>query len=81
MVALFFLDVDEQTIGFQGRHVDKMIIFYKNEGGGGVQADAIYNRGYPYAIFLSNEVSPQKYTPMLLSTLHHHVLFISNTLQ
>ena len=34
----FALSVDEQTIGFKVRHVDKMIIFYKKEGGG-FQAD------------------------------------------
>ena len=40
--------IDEQTIGFQGKHVDKMIISYKNKGGR-FQADDLYNQGYTYA--------------------------------
>ena len=36
----FSLAVDEQMIGFQGRHVDKIRVSYKNEGGR-FQADAL----------------------------------------
>ena len=36
----FALSVDEQTIGFEVRHVDKIRIFYRNEGGG-FQADSL----------------------------------------
>ena len=35
-----FISIDEQTIGFQGRHADKIRVTYKNAGGG-FQADAI----------------------------------------
>ena len=41
------LSVDEKIIFFKGRHVDKIIIFYKNEGSG-FQADALCNREYNY---------------------------------
>ena len=46
--------IDEQTIGFKGRHVDNIIITYKSKGGG-FQADALCNRGYNYDLLLRNE--------------------------
>ena len=44
------LDVDAQSIGFQGRHVDKIRISYNNEGDV-FQADALFDRGYTYAFY------------------------------
>ena len=32
LLLVFELSVDDQTIGFKGRHVDKMIVSYQNEG-------------------------------------------------
>ena len=52
------LSVDEQTIVFSGRHVNKIIISYKN-GGGVFQADFICDRGYTYFFFMRNEVVPK----------------------
>ena len=41
------LYVDETIIGFKGRHMDKMIISYRNEGDR-FQADALCDQGYTY---------------------------------
>ena len=54
----FSLAVDEKIIGFQGIHVDKMIISYNNEGGG-FQMGALCDQGYTYVFFLRNEFPPK----------------------
>ena len=41
---------DEQTIGFQGCHADKLRITYKAEGDG-FQCDAICDAGYTWTFF------------------------------
>ena len=55
------ISVDEQTIGFQGRHVSKLRITYKNEGDG-FQCDALCNDGYTFTFYFHHEPSPVKYT-------------------
>ena len=75
LLLVFELSVDDQTIGFKGRHVDKMIISYQNEGGG-LQSDAIFDQGYTYTFFLSNEGVPKEYMLTEISPLHAHVYFL-----
>ena len=48
------LSVDEQTIGFQGRHKDKQRITYKKEGDGFL-ADTICGDGYTFAFYFCHE--------------------------
>ena len=74
------LAVDEQTIGFQGRHVDKRHITYKNEGDG-FQADALCDRGFTYAAYFRNEKPPTKYIKQGLSPLHARVMWLFDRLQ
>ena len=69
------LSIYEKIISFKGKHVDKMIIFYKN-GGGWFQADALCNWGYTYTFLLRNEVVQKKYTSMGLSPLHSRVFYL-----
>ena len=57
------LSVDDKIFYFKGIPVDKMIISYKNEGGG-FQADDLSNLGYTYTFLLMNEGVPKEYTPM-----------------
>ena len=52
-----WISVDEQTIGFQGRHPDKLRITYKNEGDG-FQCDAISDMGYTYSFYFRNQPPP-----------------------
>ena len=47
----YSLYVDDKIICFKGRHVDKMIISYNNEGGI-FQVYSLCNRGYTYALFI-----------------------------
>ena len=54
---------DEQTVGFQGRHADKLRITYKAEGDG-FQCDAICDAGYTWTFFFSNMPAPQKWICM-----------------
>lgn len=52
------ISVDEQTLKFQGRHVDKLRISYKREGDG-FQCDALCNDGYTFAFFFAMSPLPQ----------------------
>ena len=74
------LAVDEQMIGFQCRHVDKMKISYNNKEGG-FQADALCNREYTYVFLLRNECPPKVYTSMGFSPLHACVFYLFLTLR
>ena len=53
---------------FQGKHVDKRRITYKNEGDG-FQADALCQDGLRYQIFMRNNPAPLKYIKEGLSPL------------
>ena len=46
-VTGMFVAIDEQTIGFQGRHGSKLHITYKKEGDG-FQCDAVCDDGYTF---------------------------------
>lgn len=69
------LAIDEQTMGFQGRHVDKLRINYKAEGDG-FQCDAICEEGFTYAVHFRQEPPPKKYIDMGLSPLHSRVMWL-----
>ena len=43
-----YLGADEQTIGFQGIHRDKLWTKFKYSGGD-FQTDAVFDRGYTYS--------------------------------
>ena len=73
-----FISIDEQTIGFQGRHSDKLRITYKAEGDG-FQCDAVCDEGFTYAFYFRNEPPPEKYD--YLSALHARVMSLFDTLQ
>jgi hypothetical protein len=72
--------VDEQTVGFQGHHIDKLRITYKNEGDG-FQCDALCQDGYTYSFYYRNHPAPQKYIAMGLSPLHARVMGLFDTLE
>ena len=42
--------VDKQTVGFKFKHVDKIIITYKNKGSG-FKSDDLCEQGYTYTFF------------------------------
>ena len=44
---------DEQSIGFQGNHPDKLRVTYKKEGDG-FQGDAIGEDGYTHGVYMRN---------------------------
>ena len=54
------ISVDEQTIGFQGRHGAKLRITYKREGDG-FQCDALRDGGYTYTFYFRHQPAPEKY--------------------
>ena len=54
------ISVDEQTIGFQGRHGAKLRITYKREGDG-FQCDALCDDGYTYTFYFRHQPAPEKY--------------------
>jgi hypothetical protein len=71
--------VDEQTIGFQGKHQDKLRVTYKREGDG-FQADTLCERGFTYGVYFRNEQPAVKYTRQGYSPLHARVLWLFDLL-
>jgi hypothetical protein len=51
------VSIDEQMIGFQGKHKDKKRITYKAEGDG-FQNDALCQDGYTYQFYFRNKLEP-----------------------
>jgi hypothetical protein len=72
--------VDEQSVGFQGHHIDKLRVTYKNEGDG-FQCDALCQDGFTYSFFFRNHPAPKKYTTKGLSPLHARVMALFDTLE
>ena len=66
------LSCDEQTVGFQGHHKDKMRITYKKEGDG-FMADCICSDGYTYNFHFRHQPPSQKLIQLGLSPLHSRV--------
>ena len=52
------VSVDKQTIGFQGRHVNKLRITYKCEGDG-FQCDALCDAGYTFNFYFRHKIPPK----------------------
>eukprot|EP01048_Picozoa_sp_COSAG05_P021918 COSAG05_NODE_4189_length_1630_cov_6.087524_1_plen_446_part_10 len=71
------VSVDEQTIGFQGRHFAKLRITYKNEGDG-FQCDALCEQGYTYSFIFRHELAPS--SGLNLSPLHERVIYLLKSL-
>jgi hypothetical protein len=67
--------VDEQTIGFQGNHINKKCITYKAEGDG-FQNDALCQDGWIHQVHFQNEPAPIKYLPAGLLPLHSQVVWL-----
>jgi hypothetical protein len=73
------LGLDEQTIGFQGRHADKLRITYKAEGDG-FQCDALCDDGFTYSVFFRNEAPPRNYVTDGLCPLHARSMWLLDRL-
>ena len=58
LVVAFY--IDERNMSFKGLHADQKMMAYK-EKGGGLQTDAIFQKGYTYQIFMCNDHSPKTY--------------------
>ena len=67
------ISTDEQTIGFQGRHINKLRITYKNEGDG-FHCDALCKCGFTYTFYFRNQPAPRKYLEQGLSPLHFRIM-------
>jgi Transposase IS4 len=74
------ISIDEQTVGFQGRHSDKLRISYKAEGDG-FQCDVIAQEGFTYACYFRNEPPPHHYTSKGISPLHARCLWLFDKLK
>ena len=73
------ISVDEQKIGFQGRHGQKLRITYKREGDG-FQCDALCDSGYTYSFYFRHDIPPKKYIDKGLSPLHARVMSLFDAL-
>ena len=67
------ISVDEQDIGFQGRHSDKQRISYKKVGDGFL-VDALSADGYTFTWYFRNQRAPSEWTEKGLSPLHSRVM-------
>ena len=67
------LYIDEQTMGFKGKHADKIHITYKKEGDG-FQCDCIADNGYTFTLYFRNQPAPKKWIDKGYSTLHIHCM-------
>ena len=65
-----FISIDEQTIGFQGRHADKIRVTYKNAGDG-FQADVICADGYTFNWYFRNQPASPHYLDQGFSPLSY----------
>ena len=74
------ISIDEQTIGFQGKHSDKRRITYKREGDG-FQCDAICDKGFTYTFYFRNQPAPKKYLNQGLSPLHSRIMAMFDQLK
>jgi hypothetical protein len=52
-----FVSINEQTIGFKGKHGLALRISYKREGDG-YQCDALYERGYTFSFYFRHGDAP-----------------------
>ena len=71
---------DEQMIGFQGQHADKLSITYKVEGDG-FQCDALADAGFTWTFYFCNQPVPEKWTMLGYSPLHSHILGMFDQLE
>ena len=67
------ISVDEQDIGFQGRHSDKQRITFKKVGDGFL-VDALCADGYTFTWFFRNQKAPAQWIETGLSPLHSRVM-------
>ena len=71
---------DEQMLGFQGRHADKLCITYKAEGDG-FQCDAICYTGYTWTFYFKNQPAPRKWLCVGYLPLHSRILGMFDQLE
>ena len=64
---------DEQTIGFQGHHSDKLHSTYKAEGDG-FQCDTLCKSGFTWTFHFRNQPEPRNWTRKGYSPLHARIL-------
>ena len=67
------ISVDEQDIGFQGRHRDKQRISYKKVGDGFL-VDALSADGYTFTWYFRHQQAPPQWIEKGLSPLHSRVM-------
>ena len=63
------ISIDEEDIGFQGRHKDKQRITFKKVGDGFL-VYALCADGYTYSFYFRNQVAPQFWT----DKIYHHYM-------
>ena len=67
------ISVDEQTLKFQGRYIDKIWITYKREGDS-FQYNALCQNGYTFSCRFVSEPLSTKYTQQGLFPVHAQVM-------
>ena len=78
-----WVSIDEQTLGFKGRHRMKLRISYKREGDG-FQCDAVCDEGYTYQYYFRHGDPPEldvKYKHLDLSPTAKRVVWLAESLK
>ena len=77
-----WVSIDEQTLGFKGRHRMKLRISYKREGDG-FQCDAVCDMGYTFSFYFrhgDSPILPEKYKHLDLSPTARRVVWLATRL-
>lgn len=78
-----WVSIDEQTLGFKGRHGMKLRISYKREGDG-FQCDAVCDEGYTFQFYFRHGEPPEldeKYKHLDLSPTAKRVVWLAESLK
>ncbi|KAL7577120.1 hypothetical protein ACA910_019722 [Epithemia clementina (nom. ined.)] len=69
-----------KTIGFQGKHADKLQIAYKAEGDG-FQCNALCDSGFTWTFYFCNQPAPRDYLQIGYFPLHARILGMFDQLE
>ena len=74
------ISIDEMTTNFKGNNLYQIRMTYKGEGYG-LQADALFQKGYTYQSFMCTDPDLKTYLSKILSPLHDRLMALFDTVE
>ena len=74
------ISIDEMTTNFKGNNSYQIRMTYKVEGDG-LQADALFQKGYTYKSFMCTDPVLKTYLSKILSPLHDRLMALFDTVE